>query len=70
MTVYCRQASVKDLLIAISVIFAMSFIPASFILFLVEERTSNAKHLQFVSGINPTTYWISNYLWDLVNTLL
>ena len=66
----CRMASVKDVLISISVIFALSFIPASFILFLVEERVSNAKHLQFVSGINPTTYWVANFAWDLVSIRL
>ena len=56
------------MLIAISVIFALSFIPASFVLFLVDERVSNAKHLQFVSGVNPTTYWLANFSWDMVNT--
>ena len=58
-----------DVLIAICVIFAMSFVPASFTLFLIEERVSNSKHLQFVSGINPTVYWISNFLWDMVRML-
>ena len=61
-----RAQGVRDVLIAISVIFALSFIPASFILFLVEERVSKAKHLQFVSGVNPTTYWVANFSWDMV----
>ena len=59
-----------DLAVAICVIFAMSFVPASFVLFLIEERVSNSKHLQFVSGINPTIYWVSTWMWDMVSLLL
>ena len=59
----------SDVLIAIFIIVAMSFVPASFVLFLVDERVSNAKHLQFVSGVNPTTYWLANFSWDMVNAL-
>ncbi|XP_059504051.1 retinal-specific phospholipid-transporting ATPase ABCA4 isoform X3 [Stegostoma tigrinum] len=54
-----------DAVISISVVFAMSFVPASFVLYLIQERVSNAKHLQFVSGMSPTTYWVSNFLWDM-----
>ena len=56
-----------SLLNAISVIFAMSFVPASFVIFLVEERTSKAKHLQFVAGVKPITFWSAAYTWDLVS---
>jgi len=52
---------------AIAVIFSMSFVPASFVIFLVEERVSKAKHLQFVSGVKPFTFWIATYTWDLVS---
>jgi ATP-binding cassette subfamily A (ABC1) protein 1 len=56
-----------DVLVAICVIFAMSFVPASFVLFLIEERVSNSKHLQFVSGIKPSVYWLANWAWDMIN---
>ncbi|XP_063284422.1 retinal-specific phospholipid-transporting ATPase ABCA4 isoform X1 [Pelobates fuscus] len=56
-----------DVVVAICVIFAMSFIPASFVLYLIQERVSNAKHLQFVSGVSPTVYWFTNYTWDIMN---
>ncbi|XP_069087522.1 retinal-specific phospholipid-transporting ATPase ABCA4 isoform X3 [Pleurodeles waltl] len=56
-----------DVVVAICVIFAMSFIPASFVLYLIQERVSNAKHLQFVSGVTPTVYWLSNFAWDIAN---
>ncbi|XP_039512135.1 phospholipid-transporting ATPase ABCA1 isoform X2 [Pimephales promelas] len=56
-----------DVLVSICVIFAMSFVPASFVLFLIEERVSKAKHLQFVSGVKPILYWTTNYVWDMLN---
>uniref|UniRef100_A0A668A8Y6 P-type phospholipid transporter n=1 Tax=Myripristis murdjan TaxID=586833 RepID=A0A668A8Y6_9TELE len=56
-----------DAVVAICVIFAMSFIPASFVLYLIQERVTKAKHLQFVSGVSPLVYWVANFFWDLVN---
>ncbi|XP_077445156.1 phospholipid-transporting ATPase ABCA1 isoform X1 [Stigmatopora argus] len=60
-------ASSTDVVVSICVIFAMSFIPASFVLFLIQERVSKAKHLQLVSGVNPTVYWLANFAWDTCN---
>ncbi|CAK8681248.1 unnamed protein product [Clavelina lepadiformis] len=59
--------NIKDTLISISVIFALSFIPASFVLFLIEEKVTKSKHLQFVSGVNQLIYWIANFMWDMIN---
>ncbi|XP_043431546.1 retinal-specific phospholipid-transporting ATPase ABCA4 isoform X3 [Prionailurus bengalensis] len=56
-----------DAVVAICVIFAMSFIPASFVLYLIQERVNKAKHLQFISGVSPITYWLTNFLWDIMN---
>ena len=58
------------MVVSICVIFAMSFIPASFVLFLIQERVSKAKHLQFVSGVNPAGYWVANFTWDMVRYTL
>ncbi|WAR23494.1 ABCA1-like protein [Mya arenaria] len=60
----------REVTISICVIFAMSFIPASFTMYLIEERVSNSKHLQFVSGVNPCIYWVSNFCWDLLYYLI
>lgn len=54
------------MVIAIFIIVAMSFVPASFVVFLVAEKSTKAKHLQFVSGCNPVIYWLANYVWDMV----
>ena len=44
-----------EMFTAICVIFALAFIPASFLVFLIDERVTTSKHLQFVSGVkgNP-----------------
>uniref|UniRef100_A0A8C6U9Y3 ABC transporter domain-containing protein n=1 Tax=Neogobius melanostomus TaxID=47308 RepID=A0A8C6U9Y3_9GOBI len=63
-------ATANDVVVSICVIFAMSFIPASFVLFLIQERVSKAKHLQFVSGVNPTIYWLANFAWDTCNYII
>lgn len=57
-----------DVVIAIFIIVAMSFVPASFVVFLVAEKSSKAKHLQFVSGCDPVIYWLANYVWDMVRS--
>ncbi|KAM9425735.1 phospholipid-transporting ATPase ABCA1 [Pholidichthys leucotaenia] len=62
--------SSTDVVVSICVIFAMSFIPASFVLFLIQERVSKAKHLQFVSGVNPAVYWLANFAWDMCNYVI
>lgn len=54
------------MVIAIFIIVAMSFVPASFVVFLVAEKSTKAKHLQFVSGCDPVIYWLANYVWDMV----
>uniref|UniRef100_A0A673LI06 P-type phospholipid transporter n=1 Tax=Sinocyclocheilus rhinocerous TaxID=307959 RepID=A0A673LI06_9TELE len=56
-----------DAVVAICVIFAMSFIPASFVLYLIQECVTKAKHLQFISGVSPLVYWVANFFWDMIN---
>ncbi|XP_041370956.1 ATP-binding cassette sub-family A member 2-like [Gigantopelta aegis] len=60
----------SDVLIAIFIIVAMSFVPASFVVFLVYEKSTKSKHLQFVTGINPIMYWLGNYVWDMCNYVI
>ncbi|XP_053179119.1 phospholipid-transporting ATPase ABCA1 [Scomber japonicus] len=67
LTEMAMVATSVDVLVSICVIFAMSFVPASFVLFLIEERASKAKHLQFVSGVKPILYWLANFTWDMLN---
>uniref|UniRef100_A0ACB8F1Q8 ATP-binding cassette sub- A member 1 n=1 Tax=Sphaerodactylus townsendi TaxID=933632 RepID=A0ACB8F1Q8_9SAUR len=64
------MATSVDVLVSICVMFALSFVPASFVLFLIEERVSKAKHLQIVSGMRPGVYWLGNFAWDMCNYLV
>ncbi|XP_070693444.1 phospholipid-transporting ATPase ABCA1b [Pempheris klunzingeri] len=59
-----------DVLVSICVIFAMSFVPASFVVFLIQERVSKAKHMQFISGVQPLLYWVANFIWDMCNYIV
>jgi ATP-binding cassette subfamily A (ABC1) protein 2 len=67
-TEYLLEGS--DVLISIFTIVAMSFVNASFVLFLVYERSIKSLHLQFLIGLNPFLYWLTNFIWDMLNYLL
>ncbi|XP_038067464.1 ATP-binding cassette sub-family A member 3-like [Patiria miniata] len=53
--------------IAFNMLFGMSFLASSFVLFLVKEDATKAKHVQFVSGVHSLNFWLSTLLWDLIN---
>ena len=42
----------------------LCYLPAAFVTFLVKERVSKSKHLQLVSGVSPSVYWVSTLIWD------
>lgn len=46
---------------------AISCVPSCSVLFLIEERASKAIHLQFVSGLQPFLYWLTNICCDMVS---
>ena len=56
--------------ISFNLLFGMAFLASSFVVFLVQERTNKAKHVQFVSGVDPISYWSSAYTWDMINFLV
>ena len=49
--------------------FGLSFLTSSFIIFPLQEKSNRSKFLQFVSGLNPLTYWLGILLWDMLITL-
>eukprot|EP00052_Salpingoeca_macrocollata_P025254 m.229564 g.229564 ORF g.229564 m.229564 type:complete len:1857 (+) comp22401_c4_seq1:3439-9009(+) len=56
--------------LALFIVFGLGFAAASFCVLLVTERVSHAKHLQLVSGVNRTIFWLGTYLWDFVLLLI
>ena len=53
--------------VAFSILFGMAPLASSFLIFLVGEKSSKAKHVQMVAGVGPVSYWLSGYLWDFFN---
>ncbi|CAM1313391.1 ABCA3 (predicted) [Pycnogonum litorale] len=52
------------------IIMGICFLAASFIVFLVKERSTKAKHLQVVSGVNLITFWLTTFVWDFINFIV
>lgn len=50
--------------------FSMSFVAAFYIIFYIRERVSRSKLLQFVSGINIWTFWLTAYIWDIITFIV
>jgi hypothetical protein len=47
-----------------------SLIPSAIISFIVNEREKNLKHMQLISGMSLSAYWISNMLFDVVKGII
>ena len=62
--------TILSVLAALFLLIPLGYIPGAFVVFLVRERASKSKHLQLVSGLNMTSYWVSSYLWDLTLYLI
>ncbi|KAK6165163.1 hypothetical protein SNE40_023607 [Patella caerulea] len=56
--------------LSFNILFGMSFLSSSFILFLINERTVKAKHIQFVSGVHSVTFWAATFCWDMINFIV
>ncbi|XP_013411172.1 ATP-binding cassette sub-family A member 3 isoform X2 [Lingula anatina] len=56
--------------IAFNVLFGMSFLASSFVLFIIKERAIKSKHVQFVSGVHAINFWVSTFVWDVINFLI
>ena len=59
--------AISKLLTALFVLIPFTFIPSTYVSFIVKERECKAKHLQFVSGVNYFAYWLANFIFDLVS---
>jgi ATP-binding cassette subfamily A (ABC1) protein 3 len=45
---------------------ALAIMPVNYIYLLVTERVNNSKHLMRISGLNIASYWIVNYIFEIV----
>ncbi|KAM9548914.1 glucosylceramide transporter ABCA12-like [Guaruba guarouba] len=58
--------SLLDIIVSMSVLVGYSITTASFVLYMVKEHQTKAKQLQHISGIGMTSYWVTNFVYDLV----
>ena len=45
---------------------ALSLIPSNFITIILREKENKSKHLQILSGTSIYTYWINNYIFEII----
>ncbi|GMI21052.1 hypothetical protein TeGR_g11943 [Tetraparma gracilis] len=57
--------TILSLFASLFILIPYCYIPAAFVVFVVRERTCKSKHLQLVSGVRITTYWVATYLFDM-----
>ncbi|KRZ43378.1 Retinal-specific ATP-binding cassette transporter, partial [Trichinella pseudospiralis] len=55
-----------EMALSVSILIAFCSVTAGVCLFIVEDRSSECKHLQFVSGMRRWLYWILNFIFDLI----
>ncbi len=61
---------IQGFVIGVFVMIPFTFIPATFVAWVVREREHKTKHLQTVSGMHYTMYWASNFVFDFCSFLI
>lgn len=56
--------------LATNISFALAFVSSFYIMFYIKERVSKAKLLQFVSGLNVSTFWITSFIFDFATYII
>ena len=64
------QIKIMAMAFAFCVSFGLASLLATFVVFLIKERKSGAKHSQLVSGVRLHNFWLATFLWDYVNYLV
>src|SRR6185437_15595688 len=62
--------SLNGVFASIIISLAFTFIPASFAVFVVSEREYKSKHIQLISGVSMSSYWVANFVWDFIAYLI
>lgn len=61
---FCRSAEGK--VVALKIQLGMALLVSGFCFLTVTERTTKAKHMQFLSGVSVIVYWISALVFDFI----
>lgn len=66
-----RQSNtISAFVVALFVMIALCFVPASFAVFVVREREVKAQHQQLLTGVSGAAYWVSTWIWDSISYLV
>ena len=61
-----EEENVNKFMVLFFTSLAFSLIPSNFITIIIKEKENNSKHLQIVSGISLFSYWVINYIFELI----
>jgi ATP-binding cassette subfamily A (ABC1) protein 3 len=65
-TLLNRSQSASGTFIVFVIGIGFSLIPAAIMSFIVSEREKNLRHMQLISGMNISSYWVSNMIFDIL----
>jgi len=51
----------------LTVVLGMGLLVGSFVVFVIKQRANNAKHVQFVSGVDAAAFWLAAFIWDFLS---
>ena len=63
-----REKSGNGIFLGFVLAIAFSLIPTSIIGYLMSEKVNSLVHQQVISGMNMVSYWISNFVFDIIKT--
>ena len=49
---------------------ALSLIPSVLVSTMIKERELQLKHMQMISGVSLWSYWLSNFIFDILKTYI
>lgn len=65
-----RLQTIAQTGIALVIMIAFCFVPAGCVVYIVHERVTREKRLQYTCGVGVFLYWLTAFLWDWVSTVM
>lgn len=65
-----RAATASGLFVAFVVSIGFAIVPAVVAAFILNEREKNLKHMQIISGMSLSAYWVSSLVFDILRGLI
>jgi len=60
------KKSRNGFVLAFFISIALALIPSNFITIIIREKENKSKHLQLLSGLSIYTYWINNFIFEII----